>query len=111
MKLATIALAGALAFTSTFAVAQGAGGAGTGAQGGATGVPGVKTNPTPDQATSTSGANANGAMNQGTTGNSTGTTGPVESNKMGGPNEGRMTVPGGANGTSGINSTDGSSPK
>jgi hypothetical protein len=48
MKLSTIALAGALALTSTFALAQQ--NTATGAQGGATGVPGVKTNPTPEQA-------------------------------------------------------------
>jgi hypothetical protein len=49
MKLRTIALAAALAATSTFALAQQ--NEATGAQGGATGVPGVKTNPTPAQAT------------------------------------------------------------
>jgi hypothetical protein len=48
MKLSTIALATALALSSTFALAQQNGA--TGAQGGATGVPGVKTNPTPGQA-------------------------------------------------------------
>jgi hypothetical protein len=48
MKLRTIALAMAFALSSTFALAQQNGA--TGAQGGATGVPGVKTNPTPDQA-------------------------------------------------------------
>jgi hypothetical protein len=46
MKFRTIALATAFALSSTFALAQNA----TGAQGGATGVPGVKTNPTPEQA-------------------------------------------------------------
>jgi hypothetical protein len=48
MKLRTIALAAVLALSSTFAFAQQNGA--TGAQGGATGVPGVKTNPTPAQA-------------------------------------------------------------
>jgi hypothetical protein len=48
MKARTIALATALALSSTFAFAQQNGS--TGAQGGATGVPGVKTNPTPAQA-------------------------------------------------------------
>ena len=49
MKFTTIALATALALSSTFAVAEE--NPATGAQGGATGVPGVKTNPTPEQAT------------------------------------------------------------
>jgi hypothetical protein len=48
MKLNTIVVAAALALSSTFALAQQNGA--TGAQGGATGVPGVKTNPTPAQA-------------------------------------------------------------
>jgi hypothetical protein len=48
MKLSTIALATAFALSSTFAIAQQNGA--TGAQGGATGAPGVKTNPTPAQA-------------------------------------------------------------
>jgi len=48
MKLRTIALATAFALASTIALAQQNGA--TGAQGGATGVPGVKTNPTPEQA-------------------------------------------------------------
>src|ERR1700691_3414907 len=48
MKLRTIALAAALVLSSTFAFAKQNGA--TGAQGGATGVPGVKTNPTPAQA-------------------------------------------------------------
>jgi hypothetical protein len=48
MKLRTIASATAFALVSTFALAQQNGA--TGAQGGATGVPGVKTNPTPEQA-------------------------------------------------------------
>jgi hypothetical protein len=83
MKLRTIALAAVLALSSTFAFAQQNGA--TGAQGGATGVPGVKTNPTPaqasegestgvpgvkteptpDQATSTSGTNRT-PINKGT---------------------------------------------
>jgi hypothetical protein len=84
MKLRTIALATAFALSSTFALAQqneatGAQGGATGVpgvktnptpaqatQGGATGVPGVKTEPTPDQATSTSGTNTNGAKSKGT---------------------------------------------
>ena len=49
MKLTTIALATAFALSSTFAPAEE--NPATGAQGGATGVPGVKTNPTPAQAT------------------------------------------------------------
>jgi hypothetical protein len=84
MKLGTIALAMALALSSTFALAQQNGA--TSAQGGATGVPGVKTNPTPaqathggttgvpgvkteptpDQATSTSGTTGTTAINKGT---------------------------------------------
>jgi hypothetical protein len=48
MKLSTILLAATFALSSTFAFAQQNGA--TGAQGGATGVPGVKTNPTPAQA-------------------------------------------------------------
>jgi hypothetical protein len=48
MKFSMIALATALALSSTLAVAQQ--NEATGAQGGATGVPGVKTNPTPAQA-------------------------------------------------------------
>ena len=81
MKVRTIALAAAFALSSTFALAQG-----TGAQGGATGVPGVKTNPTPDQ---TTGANTKGPTQNGAN--------PVESDKMGGPNTGTM---GGETGTS-----------
>jgi hypothetical protein len=83
MKLRTIALAAAFALSSTFALAQqneatGAQGGATGvpgvktnptpeqaAQGGATGVPGIKTNPTPEQATSTSGTSGT-AINKGT---------------------------------------------
>jgi hypothetical protein len=82
MKLTTIALATAFALSSTFVLAQnaatGAQGGATGvpgvktnptpeqaAQGGATGVPGVKTNPTPEQATSTSGTSGT-AINKGT---------------------------------------------
>ena len=83
MKLTTIALATAFALSSTFALAQqneatGAQGGATGVpgvktnptpaqatQGGATGVPGVKTEPTPDQATSTSGTSGT-AINKGT---------------------------------------------
>jgi hypothetical protein len=49
MKLRTTALAMAFALSSTLALAQQ--NEATGAQGGATGVPGVKTNPTPAQAT------------------------------------------------------------
>ena len=49
MKLITFAVAMAFALSSTFALAQQ--NTATGAQGGATGVPGVKTNPTPEQAT------------------------------------------------------------
>jgi hypothetical protein len=49
MKLTTIALAMVFALSSTFALAEE--NPATGAQGGATGVPGVKTNPTPEQAT------------------------------------------------------------
>jgi hypothetical protein len=49
MKLRTIALATVFALSSTFAFAQQ--NEATGAQGGSTGVPGVKTNPTPKQAT------------------------------------------------------------
>ena len=49
MKMRTIALVMAFALSSTFALAQQ--NEATGAQGGATGVPGVKTNPTPAQAT------------------------------------------------------------
>jgi hypothetical protein len=45
----TIALATVLALSSTFALAEE--NPATGAQGGATGVPGVKTSPTPSQAT------------------------------------------------------------
>jgi hypothetical protein len=48
MKLNTVLFATAFALSSTFAFAQQNGA--TGAQGGATGVPGVKTNPTPAQA-------------------------------------------------------------
>jgi hypothetical protein len=79
MKPRTIALATAFALSSTFALAQQ--NPATGAQGGATGVPGVKTNPTaeaaqggtpgapgaktPDQATSsTTGANTSGSANR-----------------------------------------------
>jgi hypothetical protein len=81
MKFRTIALATAFALSSTFALAQNATGAQGGAtgvpgvktnptpeqaaQGGATGVPGVKTNPTPDQATSTSGTSGT-AISHGT---------------------------------------------
>src|SRR3984957_20723552 len=90
MKPRTIALATAFALSSTFALAQQ--NPATGAQGGATGVPGVKTNPTPekaaqggtpgapgakmpDQATSsTTGANTIGSANRGTNG--------VESDKV-----------------------------
>ena len=93
MKLRTIALATAFALSSTFALAQQ--NPATGAQGGATGVPGVKTNPTPeeaaqggtpgapgaktpDQATwSTTGANTSGSANRGTNGSN-----PVESDKV-----------------------------
>jgi hypothetical protein len=49
MKFTTIALAMVLALSSTFAVAEK--NPVTGAQGGATGAPGVKTSPTPSQAT------------------------------------------------------------
>jgi hypothetical protein len=84
MKLRTIALATAFALSSTFALAQqneatGAQGGATGVpgvktnptpaqatQGGATGVPGVKTEPTPDQATSTSGTSGTTGVNKGT---------------------------------------------
>jgi hypothetical protein len=84
MKFRTIVLAITFALSSTFALAQqngatGAQGGATGvpgvktnptpeqaAQGGATGVPGVKTNPTPDQATSTSGTSGT-AISHGTT--------------------------------------------
>jgi hypothetical protein len=48
MKLRTIALAAVFALSSTFALAEE--NPATGAQGGATGVPGAKTNPTPPQA-------------------------------------------------------------
>ena len=48
MRLTAIALATAFALSSTFALAEE--NPATGAQGGATGVPGVKTNPTPEQA-------------------------------------------------------------
>src|ERR1035441_4886025 len=83
MKLRTIALETVFALSSTFALAKqneatGAQGGATGvpgvktnptpeqaAQGGATGVPGVKTNPTPEQATSTSGTSGT-AINKGT---------------------------------------------
>jgi hypothetical protein len=83
MKLRTTALAMAFALSSTLALAQqneatGAQGGATGVpgvitnptpaqatQGGATGVPGVKTEPTPDQATSTSGTSGT-ATNKGT---------------------------------------------
>jgi hypothetical protein len=47
MKFTTIALATAVALSSTFALAEE--NPATGAQGGVTGVPGVKTNPTPEQ--------------------------------------------------------------
>jgi hypothetical protein len=49
MKLTTLVLATAFAFSGTFALAEE--NPATGAQGGSTGVPGVKTNPTPEQAT------------------------------------------------------------
>ena len=49
MKMRTIALVTVFALLSTFALAEE--NPATGAQGGATGVPGVKTNPTPEQAT------------------------------------------------------------
>jgi hypothetical protein len=49
MKLAAIIMATALTLSSTFALAEE--NPATGAQGGSTGVPGVKTNPTPEQAT------------------------------------------------------------
>jgi hypothetical protein len=83
MKLRTIALATAFALSSTFALAQQNGATGTqggttgvpgvktnptpeqATQGGSTGVPGVKTEPTPDQATSTSGTSGT-AINKGT---------------------------------------------
>jgi hypothetical protein len=47
MTLKTVALAAVFALTSTFALAQT--GAGTGTQGATKGVPGIKTNPTPDR--------------------------------------------------------------
>jgi hypothetical protein len=83
MKLSTIALATAFSLSSTFTIAQqngatGAQGGATGApgvktnptpaqasEGGATGVPGIKTEPTPNQATSTSGKSGT-AINKGT---------------------------------------------
>jgi hypothetical protein len=80
MKSTTLALAAMLALPSSFAIAQT--GAGAGAQGGATGVPGVKTNPTHDPATTTgtsdntTGADTSGAANQGTGVNT------VQSDKM-----------------------------
>jgi hypothetical protein len=82
MKLRIIALAAVFALLSTFALAEenpatGAQGGATGvpgakinptppqaSQGGTTGVPGVKTEPTPDQATSTSGTSGT-AINKG----------------------------------------------
>jgi hypothetical protein len=84
MKLRIIALAAVFALSSTFALAEenpatGAQGGATGvpgaktnptspqaSQGGTTGVPGVKTEPTPDQATSTSGTSGT-ATNKATT--------------------------------------------
>jgi hypothetical protein len=90
MKLRTIALATLFALSSTFAIAEE--NPATGAQAGATGVPGVKTNPTPEeaaqggtpgaktpgQATSgITGANTSGSANRGTNGSN-----PVESDKV-----------------------------
>jgi hypothetical protein len=49
MKLTTLLLATAFALSSSFALAEE--NPATGAQGGSTGVPGVKTNPTPEHAT------------------------------------------------------------
>ncbi len=97
MKLRTIALATLFALSSTFALAEE--NPATGAQGGATGAPVVKTNPTPeaqgggtpgaktaDQATSsTTGASTSGSANQGTNGSN-----PVESDKV---NSGTPTGP------------------
>jgi hypothetical protein len=92
MKQRTIALAIVFTLSSTFAVAQGTN-AGTGETGGATGVPGVKTNPNPSQGT--------GGNPPATTGSNIGT---VESNKMGGANNAPM---GGDAGTKTAGSTTG----
>jgi hypothetical protein len=73
MKLSTIALATALALSSTFAFAQQNGA--TGAQGGATGVPGVKTNPTPAQASKGGSAGVPGVKTEPTPDQATSTSG------------------------------------
>ena len=93
----TIALATLFALSSTFALADE--NPATGAQGGATGVPGVETNPTQEKAaqgsthgaktpqptSSTTGANTSGSANRGTNGSN-----PIESDKV---NSGATTGP------------------
>jgi hypothetical protein len=85
MKLTTIAIAGALALASSFALAQGGGGGAAGGSGGAAG--------------STSGSAGTGATSTGVGGSpgtsSTNTTGQV--NKSISPSEPQTTQPGGPN--------------
>ena len=88
MKRSTIVLAGALAMTSTFALAQQ--NTATGAQGGATGVPGVKTNPTPAQATQGGATGVPGVKTEPTPDQSTstsGTTGTATNKGTAGPSD------------------------
>jgi hypothetical protein len=73
MKPCMIVLAAALALSSTFAIAQQNGA--TGAQGGATGVPGVKTNPTPAQASESGSTGVPGVKTEPTRDQATSTSG------------------------------------
>jgi hypothetical protein len=72
MKFTTIALAGALALTSTFALAQGSNGGG--GVGGSVAGSTAGTNTDVNGTGGSPGSNTNNAMSQGTTGNSTGAT-------------------------------------
>jgi hypothetical protein len=72
MKLRIIALATIFALSSTFALTEE--NPATGAQGGATGVPGVKTNPTPAQATQGGTTGAPGVKTEPTPDQATSTT-------------------------------------
>ena len=72
MRLTTIAVATAFALSSTFALAEE--NPATGAQGGATGVPGVKTNPTPEQASQGGATGVPGAKTEPTPDQATSTT-------------------------------------
>jgi hypothetical protein len=72
MRFTTIALVTAFALSSTFAFAEE--NPATGAQGGATGVPGVKTNPTPEQATQGGTTGVPGAKTEPTPDQATSTT-------------------------------------